>query len=114
VTGAVTTYTVGPGQQYASLRALLADPNHPLMPGDTVNVYYDPNTYLGGITFTRSGSGDAKITIHGVIDSNGRRPVIKALINTTTEPDLVHMYADHYLFENIEIDGSANQGNSWN
>lgn len=107
-----TTYEVGPTRTYTTLQALLAA--HTLAPGDVVNVDYSAS-YPAGVTFTSSGTAADPIIIHGIPNGSGLRPVIKSAINSTAAPNNVHFkYADHYVFENFEIDGSANQGNGWN
>jgi hypothetical protein len=109
-----TTYNVGPGRPYPTLQALLTDTAHPLAPGDIVNVDYA--TYPSGVVFKTSGTAANPIVIHGVPDPNGRRPILKSAIKVKSfaENNIVHFrYADHYVFENFELDGSQAQGNDW-
>jgi hypothetical protein len=107
---AVTTYAVGPTRTYKTLQDIVGV----LQPGDTVNVDYSATPYPAGVIFTVAGTASNPITIHGVPDASGRRPVIKSAINAAGQPNVVHIkYADYYVLENLEIDGSAGQGNGW-
>ncbi|TMQ05279.1 MAG: hypothetical protein E6J90_49510 [Deltaproteobacteria bacterium] len=107
---AVMTYAVGPTRTYKTLQDIVGV----LQPGDTVNVDYSATPYPAGVTFTVTGTASNPIRIHGVPDATGRRPVIKSAVNAAGQPNVVHIkYADYYVLENLEIDGSAGQGNGW-
>jgi hypothetical protein len=89
------TYQVGQGRAYATLQQVA-----PLLaPGDVVEVDGGA-TYAGDLTFEKSGSSSKKITIRG-IRKGGKRPVIAGGTNT------LHVYADHYVFEGLDITGGA-------
>jgi hypothetical protein len=105
------TYQVGPTRAYTTLQQLLASVT--LGPDDVVLVDY-ATPYPVGVVFTSSGSNGHPITIRGVPDAQGHRPVLKSGINAANQQNIVHFkYADYYVFENFEIDGSAAQGNGW-
>lgn len=99
-------YQVGPGRTYTTLQQV-ADL---LGPGDVVEV--DGNhTYSGGVTFTKSGASDQKITIHG-IEVAGNLPVISGGINSvafTTSSPYSGPGADHYVFEGFEVTGGSSR-----
>ena len=87
-------YQVGPGKQFATLQAVAPK----LAPGDVVEVDGGA-TYPGDITFTRSGTAAAKITLVGKRSADGKRPVLSGGTNT------VHFHADHYVMEGFDITG---------
>lgn len=89
------TYQVGQGKAYPSLQDVA-----PLLePGDVVEVDGGA-TYEGDLTFSKSGTRGARITIRGV-RKGGHRPVIAGGTNA------VHVHADHYVFEGLDITGGA-------
>jgi hypothetical protein len=105
-----TTYQVGPSRTHKKLQ----DVQSLLAPGDIAEVDYSATPYPAGVNFQNDGTAANPITIRGIPDGLGRRPVIKAGINQPGEANMVHFnLADHYVFENMELDGSANQGNGW-
>src|SRR4051812_34686024 len=73
---ALTTYEVGPGKAFASLKDVATR----LKPGDVVNLYGNA-TYAGDVNLTAAGTVASKITIHGV-RVNGKRPVLSGGDNT--------------------------------
>ncbi|WP_437677523.1 right-handed parallel beta-helix repeat-containing protein [Sorangium sp. So ce131] len=87
------TYEVGPGKPYESLAAVAPR----LAAGDVVEVDGDA-TYPGDLTFKKSGTESAKITIRGV-RVNGRRPLLAGGTNTLV------FGGNHYVFEGFEITG---------
>ncbi|AUX39367.1 hypothetical protein SOCE26_007560 [Sorangium cellulosum] len=89
------TYEVGPGKPYESLAAVAPR----LAAGDVVEVDGD-TTYPGDLTFKKSGTESAKITIRGV-RVNGRRPLLSGGTNT------VVFGGNHYILEGFEITGGA-------
>lgn len=92
-----STYSVGPGKQYATLQAVASL----LKPGDTV-VVDGGTTYAGGVRFTKAGTASSKIKIVGT-SVGGRRPVISGGTNG------VEFAANHYVFENFEVTGSSSR-----
>jgi len=91
----LTTYEVGPGKPYASLKDVAGR----LKPGDIVNVSGNA-TYAGDINLTASGTAASKITIRGV-RVNGKRPILSGGDNT------LHVAGDHTVIEGFEITGGA-------
>ena len=73
---ALTTYEVGPGRTYASLKDVAGR----LKPGDIVNLYGNA-TYAGDVNLTANGTAASKITIRGM-RVNGKRPVLSGGDNT--------------------------------
>ena len=97
-----TVYEVGPGKQYAELTHVIGALN----PGDTVRVYYRENAYYGTVELTRSGNAANPITIMGISDAQGRKPVLRG--SDTTNINILVMRASYYIIDNLEIYG--NQG----
>ncbi|HLH53045.1 MAG TPA: hypothetical protein VKY92_05455 [Verrucomicrobiae bacterium] len=58
-------YEVGPGQTYTNLGSV---PWTALLPGDAVNVHYQPGGYHEVILLSRSGSPNLPVTLNGVPD----------------------------------------------
>ena len=73
---ALTTFEVGPGKAYASLKDVALK----VRPGDVVNLYGNA-TYAGDVNLTVSGTDASPITIRG-IRVNGLRPVLSGGTNT--------------------------------
>jgi hypothetical protein len=94
---ALTTYEVGPGKPYASLKNVASL----LKPGDVVNLY-GGTTYAGDVNLTVAGTAASKITIHGV-PVNGKRPVLSGGTNT------LHVNGDHMIIEGLEITGGTSR-----
>lgn len=92
---ALTTYEVGPGKPYASLKDVASR----LKPGDIVNVAGNA-TYAGDVGLTASGTAASKITIRGV-RVNGKRPILSGGDNTLL------VEGDHNVIEGFEITGGA-------
>ncbi len=91
-------YQVGPGKAFSTLQEVAPR----LAPGDVVEV--DGGfTYPGDITFKKSGTAAAKITLIGKRDASGKRPVLTGGTNT------VHFRADHYTMKGFEITGGASR-----
>lgn len=97
-TAEAAQYQVGPGKAFATLQAVAPK----LAPGDVVEVDGGA-TYPGDITFTRSGTAAAKITIIGKRSASGARPVLSGGTNT------VHLHADHYVMRGFEITGGQSR-----
>ncbi|NCC24378.1 MAG: DUF1565 domain-containing protein [Deltaproteobacteria bacterium] len=100
-------HLVGPGRPYADLQAVAPI----LEPGDLVEVAGDA-VYPGDVVFTRSGTEEAVITIHGTA-VNGKRPVISGGANGVTFATpwpYTGPGADHYVFEGFEVTGSTVRG----
>jgi hypothetical protein len=108
VTSASTIYHVGPTRNFHTLQELQGI----LQAGDYVNVDYSATPYPCGVLFQTSGTASQPITIHGIIDGSGRRPLIKCGVNAPGEFSAVEFRrANHWVFENIEIDGNRSGGN---
>lgn len=91
-------YQVGPGKAFSTLQEVAPR----LAPGDVVEV--DGGfTYPGDITFKKSGTAAAKITLVGKRNASGKRPVLTGGTNT------VHFHADHYAMRGFEITGGASR-----
>lgn len=69
----VRTFNVGPGQFYSHPDEI---PWTTLTAGDVVNIYYRPQPYLSRIGICGRGTPAQPITINGVTDENGNRPII--------------------------------------
>jgi hypothetical protein len=70
-----TTYAIGPGTHYPALH----DFNwHSLAPGDTVEVYYQPQPYQDKVQLANSGTADAPIRVVGIPDPWGNLPRLNA------------------------------------
>jgi hypothetical protein len=109
-TSASTIYFVGPTRSFQTLQEL----QEVLQAGDYVNVDYRATPYPCGVRFLTSGTASQPITIHGIVDGSGRRPVIKCGVNATGEFSAVEFrMANHWVFENIEIDGNRTGGNAF-
>jgi hypothetical protein len=88
-------YLVGPGKTYASLQSVVDR----LQPGDTVKV--DGNaTYASGAQIAENGTSAKWITILGLRQVGGTRPLIKG--STTYGIDI---QADYIVFEGFEVRG---------
>jgi hypothetical protein len=71
--GGSTTYSVGPGQPYASLTAV---PWLSLQAGDVVNIFYQPTPYATVIAITAIGTAAKPVIINGVTDASCNRPIL--------------------------------------
>jgi hypothetical protein len=93
------TLTVGAGKQHATLVAAAAAANA----GDVIEVYDDQtfSTSQDGVSFTRPGQPNAKITVRGV-KNGGKRPVLRGGNQWT-----VFFNASHYVFEGFEVTGGV-------
>ena len=92
------TRTVGAGKQNATLVAAAALAN----PGDVIEVY-DDQTYSAaedGVWFKRPGQANAKITVRGIRNAQGKRPKLSGGNQWT-----VILNASHYVFEAFEVTG---------
>ncbi|WP_308639621.1 right-handed parallel beta-helix repeat-containing protein [Paenibacillus silvisoli] len=70
---AATTYEVGPGKTYANIGDV---PWESLAAGDTVKIYWRSTPYKEKIVISRKGTAAAPITVTGVPNASGVRPVI--------------------------------------
>jgi hypothetical protein len=68
-----TTYEVGDAKPYTSIGAV---PWNSLLPGDTVLIYWRSAPYKEKWVICRQGTAAAPITVRGVANASGRRPVI--------------------------------------
>lgn len=82
------TYDVGPDKTLAAIGDV---PWLDLGPGDRVNIYARPEPYKEKILIAGKGKKDAPITVCGIPDAQGRRPVIDGA-GATTRPDMVSTY----------------------
>ncbi len=91
------TYRVGPGETFRELTELTA-----LGPGDIVEVIGGA-TYAGDVIFAFEwdGTESMPITIRGIPDANGARPLITGGFNT------LEFQGDHYVVENLEVTGGS-------
>jgi hypothetical protein len=101
---AATVYEVGPGKPYAQLSQVASL----LQPGDTVNVYANGTTPYHGVELKQPGTSAAPITIHGVRDGSGRRPILSdnGLISGSANI-VVAFEAGYYVFDGFEITTSS-------
>jgi hypothetical protein len=83
-----TVYEVGPGQAYASIGAV---PWGTLAAGDRVRIHGRPAPYREKILISNEGTAAAPISVCGVPDADGRRPVIDGK-NATTRPGMRSMF----------------------
>lgn len=98
LTAFAETRTVGAGKQNATLAAAAALAN----PGDVIEVY-DDQTYAAtadGVFFKRPGQANAKITIRGMRNAQGKRPKLSGGNQWT-----VIFNGSHYVFEGFEVTG---------
>jgi hypothetical protein len=92
------TLEVGPTKTYATIAAAAAVASA----GETILVYYSATPYAS-VRFTRAATASSPITVHGVPDSLGRRPVVSGGANT------IEAAANYYTFENFEITGGSSR-----
>jgi hypothetical protein len=94
------TRTVGAGKQHATL----VDAAAAASPGDVIEVYDDQTYSAGqdGVSFERSGQPTAKITVRGIKNAQGKRPVLRGGNQWT-----VLFHANHYVFEGFEVTGGV-------
>jgi hypothetical protein len=83
--GAGTTYTIGPGQNYTDPGAF---PWGHLKPGDTVNIVGNGSAYNEALLISCRGTAAKPITINGVAGSDGKLPVFDGA-NATVNPQFV-------------------------
>lgn len=97
---AAATYEVGPGKPFAQISQVV----NLLQPGDTVLVYANGSTPYNTVTFGRTGTSAAPITIKGVRDpGTGQRPIISDSTSL-----IVVFTAGFYIFEGFEVTTSSN------
>lgn len=101
---AARTWYVGPTRTMTQLTDVVSQ----LQAGDTVLV--DPGVYQP-VKFNRSGAADAPITIKG---TGTTRPVIRGTSSDAYKVTLNLVEANHYLIENIEVDGGTTDPSSSN
>ncbi len=97
------TFLVGPGRPHTTLNQLFDDAAIDLNGGDLVLVDYAE--YNGGNIILRSNDGGApgnRLTIRGVRDAQGRRPVLRGGTNT-----IEFRLANHVVFEGFEVTGTG-------
>jgi hypothetical protein len=81
-------YEVGPDQKLAAIADV---PWVDLGPGDRVNIHARSEPYKEKILLVGQGSKDAPITICGIADADGNRPVIDGA-DATTKPGMVSAF----------------------
>ena len=74
------TYSVGPGQPYATPSAV---PWEALQPGDVVLIYWRSTPYRDKWVICRQGTAAAPIVVRGVLGPAGERPIIEGTSATT-------------------------------
>ncbi|WP_183096385.1 Ig-like domain-containing protein, partial [Nocardioides stalactiti] len=79
-----TTYDVGPGRPYTTIGAV---PWLSLGPGDRVRIHARPAPYKEKILVVGQGTESEPLSVCGVADSEGNRPVIDGA-DATTRPDM--------------------------
>jgi hypothetical protein len=94
------TYQVGPARPHTTLQQLLGAVT--LQPGDIVEI--DPGDYPGGVILTRSGSASQPITIRGLRDGQGNRPLLSGGTNT-----FEFRRADHVVLEGLAFTGGSSR-----
>lgn len=92
------TYQVGPSRPHTTLQQLFSSVT--LQPGDVVEV--DPGTYPGGAILTRSGTASHPITIRGLRDGQGNRPLITGGTNS-----FEFRRSDHVVMEGLAFAGGS-------
>jgi hypothetical protein len=93
------TYEIGPGKPYAQLSQVV----NLLAPGDLVLVYANGTTPYKGVSFRNPGTSASPVTIRGVRDSNGKRPIISDQgVGGVTNGALI-FNAGYYVFEGFEV-----------
>ena len=83
-----TVYDVGPGRAYASIGAV---PWGSLSAGDRVQIHARTLPYREKILLSNQGTAAAPISVCGVADARGRRPVIDGK-NATTRPGMRSLF----------------------
>ncbi len=74
------TYSVGPGQPYATPSAI---PWETLQPGDLILIYWRSTPYRDKWVICRQGTAAAPIVVRGVLGPNGERPIVEGTGATT-------------------------------
>ena len=117
-----TDYLIGPGQPYTTISDA---PLHALTAGDTVLIHWRAEPYKEKFVIVAQGDQADPITIRGVLDPDGRRPVIDGEDATThpaqdywnevrsvvkiggssTPPNVMPTYI---VVENLDIRGARN------
>ena len=83
-----TVYEVGPGRPFTSIGAV---PWESLAPGDRVRIHARTQPYREKILLSNAGTAARPISVCGVADALGRRPVIDGT-NATTRPGMRSMF----------------------
>jgi len=78
-----TEYEVGPGRAHTELDTV---PFHQLHPGDTVRIHRRPTPYRTKFVLCSQGTESQPITVAGVPDASGARPVISGENAVTPAP----------------------------
>lgn len=102
-----TIYEVGPGQPLASIGAV---PWQQLGPGDRVRVHARPTPYREKILISEQGTATAPITVCGVPDAQGARPVLDAA-GATTRPGMQSDFSGSQRRGLITF--AAKEGDAW-
>ena len=125
-------YQVGPGMQYASLAELTAArgkvfqngagslqpgdvveifPNIQIVDGREINVPYEAETdATKGFLITVSGTAADPITIRGIPDEQGRRPILE---RSAEYLNMVTINGSYIVFENFIVDGGLREFIEW-
>jgi hypothetical protein len=102
-----TVYNVGPGRAYASIGAV---PWGSLSAGDRVRIHARTEPYREKILLSNEGTAAAPISVCGVADARGRRPVIDGK-NATTRPGMRSFFAGTQTRGVITV--TLDQTDSW-
>ena len=102
VTGAAfaAIHSVGTNQTYAEIQDV---PWETLNPGDTVEIHWRATPYRSKWVIARSGSSADPITIRGIKNANGERPIVSG-DNAVTRTELDYWNEDRSV---IKIGGSS-------
>ena len=104
-----SVYKIGPGKAYVDIEAFInAVGFNNLKPGDTVEIYPKANNapYImpsrtNGINIDSNGTAGAPITIKGISDAQGNRP----LIIGAKDKNVIAINGNYVVVENLMIDG---------
>ena len=132
LTSSDATYQIGPGRQYAGLAELIAARGNvfqsgegSLQPGDVVEIYpniqiiegvevnvpYEAETNATkGFLITVSGAAGNPVTIRGIPDEQGRRPILE---RSAEYLNMVTFNGSYIVFEGFIVDGGLREFIEW-
>ena len=102
-------YEIGPGKTYADILAFSSAVGFgSLEPGDTVKIYPNTNNVpyqvpagANGVNITSNGTWNAPITVTGVPDAEGNRPILVG----RAAANVLCINGDYVVVENLMLDG---------